>query len=517
MKGLVLTYFTIISFTCSFAQQNTLLLNSFFKDKLFDNSTNDQYIGSSFLPVYESEYSLNDKVRDSSKQYYDLTETLFKKHLFEAKGSNYYITISPVIDLQIGKDLADTADRRLFQNTRGVFVECDLYKNFSFSTAFYENQGRYSNYESNYYKAHGELYPNQSAGKYTTQNAVIPGGGRTKIFKLDGFDYAYAVGNLVYKPHRSIVLSAGNTTNFIGDGYRSLLLSDNSVASPYFRASFRLSEKWEFNYLRSRLINLMRRPVSTTVEAYYETKAFSTNYVSFKPNSKITISLFEGVIWSKGDSIVSKRVNPLYYNPIPFVANIALSENEVNSVIGLNFSMLPFKSHRIYGQLAIGNLNSDQLAYQLGYRGYNYFGLKNFMVQMEYNNVSNEMYTSSNSRLTYSHYNLPLAHTKGNSFQEFILRNNYEWKRVYYDVKSILYLLKDYSSVGLLPVKKETSLENGFVFLQQIELGYRFNKKMNLTLFFNWQYRSEQLTFNETTNQFFIGLRTGINNHYNDF
>lgn len=517
MRVFTLTYFLFHTLNILFSQQNTLMLNSFFKDRLYDNSSTENYSGSSFLPIYESEYNLHNKIRDSSIQYYELTEILFKKHLFEAKGSNYYITISPVVDLTRGKDFADTADRKLFQNTRGVYVECDLYKNFSFTTAFYENQGRYSYYETKFYSSHGELYPNQSAGKYTTQNAVIPGGGRTKAFKTDGFDYAYAVGNLVYKPHRSIILSAGNTSQFIGEGYRSILLSDNSVAAPFLRATFQLSEKWEFNYMRSRLFNLMRRPVSTSVEAYYESKAFSTNYLSFKPNSKITLSLFEGVIWSKGDSIISKRVHPLYFNPVPFIANIALPESEVNSLIGLNFSFLPFNSHRLYGQFAIGNLNSDQIAFQFGYRGYNYFGLRNFMLQFEYNNVSQEMYTSSNSRLNYSHYNLPLAHTIGNSFQEFILRNNYEWKRIYYDLKSILFLLKDYSNVGLLPVHKDVSLEKGFVFLQQVELGYRFNKKMNLALFVNWQYRSEQLTFNSTTNQFFIGMRTGINNHYNDF
>lgn len=517
MKGFLLTYLLTSFISVVSAQQNTLLLNPFFKDRLFDNSTNVKYSGSSFLPVYESDFNLNDKLKDSSKQYYTLTEILFKKHLFEAKGSNYYITISPVADLSIGKDLVDTAERRLFQNTRGVFVECDLYKNFSFSTAYYENQGRFSHYETDYYSAHCELYPNQSAGKYSTQNAVIPGGGRTKGFKTDGFDYGYAVGNLVYKPHRSIILSAGNTPHFIGEGYRSLLLSDNSATAPYFRATFRFSKKWEFNYMRSRLINLMRRPVSTTVEAYYETKAFSTNYVSYKPSDKISISLFEGILWSKGDSIVSKHVNPMFYNPIPIIAGVFLPENEINSLVGLNLSILPFNSHRIYGQIVIGNFKGDQLAFQIGYRGYNFFQLKNFMLQLEYNNVSHNMYTASNSRLTYSHYNLPLAHSKGNSFQEFILRNNYEWKRIYYDIKSIFYLLEDYSPVELLPVIKDVPSENGFVFLQQIELGYRFNKKMNLSFFVNWQYRSEQLTFNQTTNQFFIGLRTGINNRYNDF
>lgn len=513
----LLSYLFICLALLSYSQQNSILLHSFFKDQLYNNSRSNAYNGSGFLPVMESEYNLSQAIRDSSKQYYEFSEILFKKHVIEVKGSNYFLSISPILDMIMGKDRIDTNERRLFQNTRGVIVEGDLYKNFSFSTAIYENQGRFSNYETAYYSSLGELYPNQSTGKYTTQNAVIPGGARTKPFKIDGFDYAYAVGNIIYKPHRSILLSAGNTSHFIGEGYRSLFLSDNSVPAPFIRGTFTLTKKLQFNYLRMRLMNLIRKPVSTTVEAYYETKAFSANYLTFTPTKNIAISLFEGIIWSKGDSLVSKNAHPLFYNPIPFVADLALSEQEINSVIGINFSYLPFRSHRIYGQFGIGNLDFKKAGYQLGYRGYNYFGLKNFMLQVEFNSIAAGMYESLNSRLNYSHYNLPLAHVKGTNFQEFVLRCNYEVKRVYLDIKSVYYSVKDFSSTALLPITKIQTNETGNIFLQQLELGYRFNKKMNFSIFGNWQYRSSMLSIDQKTSIISIGLRTGFNNHYSDF
>jgi hypothetical protein len=163
-------------------QQNTLLLNSFFKDRYLLHSSSDGFIGTSFYPTFESNYDLNRKIADSSKQYYDLTEILFKKHLFEAKGEDYYITISPIADLRRGRDRADTNARTLFQNTRGFFVEGDLLKNFSFSTSFFENQARFTRFETEYYTSIGELYPNQTNGVYTTQNAMVPGAARTKPF-----------------------------------------------------------------------------------------------------------------------------------------------------------------------------------------------------------------------------------------------------------------------------------------------------------------------------------------------
>ena len=505
----------------AFSQQNTLLLHSYFKDRLFDNSRSNSYKGSSFLPAYESEYDLNYIIRDSSKQYYELTEILFKKHLIEVKGSNYSLTISPVADLAMGKDREDTNIRKLFQNTRGVFIEGDLLKNFSFSTSIFENQGRFSNYESSYYSSVGELYPNQSAGKYTTQNAVIPGSARTKPFNIDGFDYAYATGNIIYRPHRSITLSAGNTSHFIGDGYRSLLLSDNSVPAPFIRGTFRLSDKLQFNYLRMRLFNLMRRPVSTTVESYYESKAYSVNYLTFKPNQKFSVSLFEGVIWSRGDSIVSRPAHPMFYNPVPLISGLILPDSVVNSVIGVDLSVPFHKGQRVYGQFAIGNLDPEKIAFQLGYRGYNIFGTRDLMVQLEYNNVSSEMYQSNNQRLNYSHYNLPMAHVKGNSFQEFVFRCNYEWKRLYADLKTIYYVVSDHSPLALLPVLKtlpEETSKDGTILHNTVEVGYRFNRKMNLTIFGNWQLRNYDLEPDQLKNSLvFIGLRTGINNHYNDF
>ncbi|MFN5786772.1 MAG: hypothetical protein ACK46O_11665 [Flavobacteriia bacterium] len=511
----------LLSAAWIFSQQNSLLLNSYFKDQLFNNARNKSYHGSSFLPAFETEYDLNNIIRDSSKQYYELTEILFKRHLIEVKGPNYYLTISPAADLLIGKDREDTNIRKLFQNTRGIFIEGDLMKNFSFSTSIFENQGRFSNYESNYYSAVGELYPNQNSGKYTTQNAVIPGSARTKPFNVDGFDYAYATGNIIYRPHRAITLSAGNTSHFIGDGYRSLLLSDNSVPAPFFRGTFRISDKLQFNYLRVRLLNLLRRPVSTTVESYYESKAYSVNYLTFKPNTKFSVSLFEGVVWSRGDSIVSRPANPMFYNPVPLISGLILPDSVANSVIGIDLSVPFYKGHRVYAQFALGNLNAKKTALQMGYRGYNLFGTRDLLVQIEYNNVSSGMYQSGNERLNYSHYNLPMAHVKGNSFQEFVFRANYGWNRIYADLKMVYYLVSEHSPLALLPVAKPLPADtgkDGTIFHNSIEVGYRFNRKMNLTIFGNWQLRNYDLNPDRVKNNLlFFGLRTGINNHYNDF
>ena len=501
----------------SFGQQSLIPIHSFYKDQLFSNKLSKPYNEGSFFPVRESVYNLLPAINDSSKQYYDATHILFQKHLIEITGDDYYLTIDPAIEFSMGKNMDDTVSRKLFQNTRGVHVEGDLFKNFSFSTTLYENQARFNLYESNYYTSSGELYPRPDS-TYLTQNAVIPGGGRTKPFKGDGFDYASAVGYFVYAPFNNLAVSIGNNMQFIGDGHRSLLLSDNSFNAPYFRTDWAIHSKFSFVYLRSRHLNLMRRPAFGAAESYYESKGYSVNYFTYKPTEKISVSLFESGNWNRGDSITSRSVLPLFYNPIPFVSGLALkNKNENISLLGLNLSYQLSKNHRVYGQFALNDYDSKKSAFQLGYRGYNYFGIGDFMLQTEYNSVANGAYETQNRRLNNIHFNLPVTHVKGNGFQEFLIRSNFEYKRAYIDLTFVYYLTNNYSASSLLPVYDEMPTTSNSILYTNAEVGYRFNRKMNLMLFANWTYRTESNSTITGTNSLQVGLKTGFINHYKDF
>ncbi len=499
------------------AQQNNVFIHSFFKDNLLNPGLSKSYNGTGFLPLNESEYDFNRVNRDSSKQFYPLTNILFRKHLFEIKGDKFNLNISPIADLMLGKDRNDSTEQTLFQNTRGVYIEGDLTTKFSFSTIISENQARFSSYETTFYSSVGELYTNQSSGTYTMQNAVIPGAARTKPFKISGFDYAYAAGNIIYRPVKSVMLSMGNTSHFIGDGYRSLLLSDNSVPAPFFRSIVKLSNKIEFNYLRMRLFNLIRRPVSTTVESYYETKGFSVNYITYKPINGLSLSLFEGAVWSRGDSIVSSKVHPLFFSPFPGTALALLSRSELNYQLGFNVSYTLLHKYRAYGQILCGNGRFKSPAVQLGARLYGLTNRRDLMLQIEYNHIPTGMYLNGNPHLSYSHYNLPLATVRGSGYDELIIRMNYDWNRFYINEKVVYYELADYTVGNWLPVNQTKTIVNGNISINQLELGYRFNRKMNLCLFGSWQFRKDKSMDAVVTNLVFLGLRTGIINHYNDF
>lgn len=517
-SNFIWTYlFVFIGIQTVQSQQSFNSINSFFKDRLY-NTTNrlNGYNGNSFFPCTEDEYDVGYKIADTSKQFNDFTYILFQKHLLEFKGDNYYLTISPVFNFGLSKDLADTSNRKFFQNTRGFFIEGDLFKNFSFSTSLYENQSRNPNYQSNYYSSLGEMYINHGDSTYQTQNAVIPGAGRTKPFKDDGFDYAFAVGSLIYKPFKVLTLSAGNNQHFIGDGYRSMMLSDNSYSSPYFQVNYRFFPKWEFVYLRTKLLNLTRKPASTSVEAYYQPKGYAVNYLSFKASSNLTLSIFEGTVYSKGDSVTSTRVNPMFYNPIPVLSSFLLKNTEVTSIIGLNIGFTPINNLRIYSQL-VYNKSSEGFGGQIGTRISEPFKISNLFIQLEANYASKDAYSSSTARLNYSQYNLPLAHSKGQGFGEGVFRINYEWKRMYVDLKTIYFSLNQYSSLSLLPINQTIVLNNSSIFHNQMELGYRFNRKVNFSAFVSWILRQENTSGSNMTNFLSVGLKTALMNHYTDF
>ncbi len=499
----------------SIGQQSFLPLHSYFKDELWRNRAT-SYTGGSFLPINEADYHLNSIIRDSSLQYYLIAQKLYKEYLVEIKGEGYKINLSPILDVSVGKDYADSLDRKLFNNTRGLLIQVNLLDKISFYTSYYENQNRFTQYENIYYSSLGERYPDPDS-TYHIENGVVPGAARTKPFKVDGYDYGYAIGNVVYRAKPNLQFSMGNNTSFIGKGYRSLFLSDNSVPSTYFRTDLQLGKRISYTIHRSKVINLLRRPYRTTVESYYEPKLFSSQFLTAKLSEKVQISFFEGSMWSLGDSVSYRSVDGAYYLPLPFLASsIVNNPNLVHSINGFQLEATIFNS-QFYSQIAVQNWNFDRALFQAGVRKYHRILSSENMLQLEFNSVPKNIYQTSNSRINYTVYNLPFAHPKGQGFQEYILRYTANYKRYYLDIKSIYYELSHYASGDLIVANNKLITSNGSAFHQQLEAGYRFNKKLNFTAFIKYTYRESNSDNWPKSSNILVGIRTGLLNHYNDF
>lgn len=496
--------------TCNWAQVFVNPISQFHKDEYF------RYFqpSSTVLPHIAGTHNLDSYIRDSSKQYYGLTQKLFKEYLFQKAEDEYAIRFTPLLDLSLGKDHGDTTARRLFQNTRGLRAEVLLFDKLLLTGAFYENQARFSNYESNYYRQLGEKYPEDTL--YITQNAVIPGAARTKPFKEDGYDFAYSVGSVVYRVNPNWTLSGGNDALFIGAGYRSLFLSDNSVPSTYLRSDLKI-KKWNYTLLRAKHFNLLRRPFRTTVEAYYEPKLYSMHYVEWAPFNALKVGFFEAAHWSVGDSVSSHPVSTAYYIPIPILPGMVEDNPQSRHILRGVDAHFQWKKWMIYTQYTFQEWRMDQPAYQLGFRFAPQRKKLKAIIQAEFNHLPRTVYRHPQERLSYSGYHLPLAHPKGAGFDEFVLRTGIQYQRWYFDYKWVGYQLSDFRTLDLIVDYSPVKALNAQVHHHQMEWGYRFNPLLNFKTFLRYTYRSTTEPNLPFARIISFGIQTQLRNQYTDF
>ena len=485
-------------------------------------------------------------------QYYDLAErnkSLSKnkkswwgrkwwdEHMIALAGKNYWFTVDPVADLQLGKDNSDEVDFT-YNNTRGVYIQGALGDKLSFSTSLFESQGRFASYFNDYARS---LRPDGG------NPAIIPGRGIAKEFRGDAFDYPVAEGYLSYAPSKHINIQLGHGRNFIGDGYRSLFLGD--VASPY--PFLKLNTNfWKIKYTNL-WMSLRDVRSDATEDGAFLTKYVAMHYLSWNVSPKLNLGFFESVIWDRRND---RGFDFNYLNPVIFYRFIEFSTGSRagNALIGLSGKYKWNDRVNLYGQLILDELSVNDISggekswknkygFQLGAKYYEPLGIKNLMVQLEYNKVRPYTYSHNTIVLNYGHNNQPLAHLWGANFSEFVAVANYNYQRWFGTVKliygdrgfdfntpedSFAYGGNIYTNEENRPA--DTGIETGQgnkvkTFVGDIQGGYIINPSTNLKVFLNLTFRNfnpafeNENTFKTNTVWFNLGFRTDLFNWYNDF
>lgn len=504
------------------AQQKPIPLQQYYKINFLKYSGKNTL--ESFYPVNESLLNLNDSLKDTTVFYYDFFVWLFQRNWIELKKPEGSIFINPFVNLSYGNSLGSNDSLPLYRNTRGVNISGEFFNKVGFSLNICENQARFQDYERQYFEDRGEIY--DFGDFYQVQNAVIPSAGRTKTFKTNAYDYAYSYGMISYEAHKKLRLEAGNSPHFIGSGYRSLLLSDNAVYSPFFRLNWKISPRWSYQLLYRKHRNLFRKPESTAVEKAFENKMFAANYLSFKPFKNFTVSLFTAGNQLRADSINYYPLRAQMLVPLPlFNTDLISGSSKINGIGGLNVD-LAFKKLKFYAQLAIDKYRSKTLtAFQAGAYYFDAFRVPSLNLQLEVNSVPDNFYASDNVKLSYSQYNMPLAHVKGNNFTEIYGNVHYEFKRIYMSYSFVVYQSKGgtipeqiYSNSIFRTDKKQNALSRGTTLVQTHEIGYRINRLYNPVLYIQTQVRAADFG-NEKNNYSYVmlGLKVNLQNQYLDF
>ncbi len=344
-------------------------------------------------------------------------------HFLSIEAENFSLRANPLAQLSYGN--ANNYTGTVFKNTRGAEVSGYIDNKIYFYTKILENQEGFLPYVNQYIKS----------------NSAIPQNGLYKIYKssvldsLQGYDYLNAQAYIGIPISKSISLEIGHGRHKIGNGIRSLLLSDFS--NNYFFLKFN-TKVWKLHYQ-----NIFAELNSISANAnpgdeLLPKKYMANHYLSIKPFKNFEVGLFESVIFSRQNQFELQYLNPVI---LYRMAEQFLGSSD-NALLGLNFNYNVAKKAMIYGQIMLDEFNlelfkkdgwfGNKQGYQIGIKYPNLLSVKNLNAQLEYNTV--RPYTYSHNRpadanisvSSYSHYGLPLAHPLGANLKEIIFTLNYQ-------------------------------------------------------------------------------------------
>ncbi|MGB3342762.1 MAG: gliding motility protein RemB [Aequorivita sp.] len=460
----------------------------------------------------------------------------WNEHMVTIKGKDYWLTLDPGVDLQVGKDF--DADIDTYNNTRLVYTQGGIGKQISFFGVIYESQGRFADYFNRYAESIRPAGGNP---------AIIPGWGIAKKFKTDSYDYPLATGHVSYTPSKYFNLQLGHGKIFIGDGYRSLFSSDNASPYPFFKIN---TTFWKLKYTNT-WTSLRDVRDEVTENGSYRTKYMANHYLSYNITKRLNIGFFESVLWQNDND---RGFDFNYLNPVIFYHSIEFSTGSRggNALIGLSAKYKVNDRVNVYGQFIIDEFSSkdvfsgngsykNKTGYQIGLKYYDAFGLKNLYLQTEYNRVRPYTYSHNKIVLNYGHNNQALAHTLGANFSEFIALARYHQGRFYGDAKIIVakrgfdfntpedssfyggdIYRSEYDRVSDLGNKVGQGNTTNF-FHTELQAGYLINPATSLKVYGSVIFRNfdptldTETVYKTNTTWVNFGVRTDLFNWYYDF
>ena len=345
-------------------------------------------------------------------------------NLYEVHVPDFDLIVNPVLGFTVGKE-AGSSDR-LFENTRGVEVTGRIAGKIGFHTYLTENQERLPVY----------------ARDWERQRKSLPNQGFYKDFKGTGYDFFDARAYVTFPATKYVEVAFGYDRHFIGNGHRSLFLSDWGNSYTFLRLNTRI---WKFNYRN--LFMELQQADDRVGDRLIEKKYVAMHHLDLQVNRWLQLGFFEGVIFGRPN-----RFDFSYLNPVIFYRSIEHQNGSMdNSLAGLDWKIHPFKSVQLYGQLLLDEFNLSEIrrgdqwwankwGYQLGGHYMNVGGVKNLDLQLEYNRVRPFTYSHRDSVANFTHYNQPLAHPLGANFSEFISILRYQpIPRLRVEAKAITY------------------------------------------------------------------------------
>ncbi len=354
-------------------------------------------------------------------------------NFYEVNQKDFSLIANLAIQYQFMKEKENS--QNLFYNSRGISVRGLIGKKVGFDVFVSDNQERDPLYVQNYIAAH------QS----------VPGVRFYKNFKAaGGVDYFDARGSISFNASKYIDIQLGYDRNFIGDGYRSLFLSDFSANALFLKFNTRI---WKFNY-ENLFMELLPDGARVGGDKVLPRKYFRMNFLSLNATKWLNVGIFDAVMFGRKDHFDFQYLIPVLFLR-PAESDIGSGDN---ALVGLNIKANIKKKIQVYGQLVLDEFLlkevfksngywANKFGYQLGIKYPDAFGIENLDLQFENNRVRPFTYTHNDTSLSanyvvsnFTHSNNPLTHPLGAGFQEDIFIVKYQpLKQLFLTAKAIYY------------------------------------------------------------------------------
>jgi hypothetical protein len=355
-----------------------------------------------------------------------------------------------------------------------------------------------------------------------------------------------------WSPGKYFNFQLGHGKNFIGNGYRSLLLSDNAGNQTYGRLMVHI---WRLKYA---VIYSHQKDINNTESRQYgnwRNKYSTTHYLSYNVTKWLNIGLFESVVWKAKDTLLNRGYDVNYLNPIIFMRPIEFSTGSSdNSLLGLNLCIKPADKVQLYGQFILDEFLFDEFVkdlketfnpgsqteygwwankygWQAGFKTFDLFNVKGLGLQSEFNWVRPFTYSHSDPIQNYGHQNSSNAHPLGANFMESVSFVNYQVRNWFYQLQFNWYnqgLSTDSVNFGedIYRSYRDRQTEYGHVTTQGVQkdvmiIGLRGSylvlPESNIRIYAGVKTRMENLAGKDRSDFFLeFGVSSALFNRYDD-
>jgi hypothetical protein len=462
-------------------------------------------------------------IDSASKERSWVHKKMFSEHLLQVERPDYNVYFDFLPDFQIGYDREHK--RTTWLNTRGFQIQGNIGKKFRFYSSAFENQAALPAYLTN----------------YVNKNGIIPGQVNDKFAGRTNKDWAYASALIDYTPNKYFTFILGQDKNFIGDGYRSMILSDVAANYPFFKIETTLGRVKYIN-IWAQFQDLMVPKLS--YDNGFRKKYGVFHYLDWSVNKRLSLGFFESIIWQKNDEVGKRGFDLSYVTPIIFLRTVeGYNGSPDNAILGLNTKYKFAKNLTTYGQFMLDEFTAKQFfggdgywankfGIQLGVKGFDAFKIKNLNFLAEFNTARPYTYSQRTSLLNYGHYNQPLAHPFGANFREVLGMVDYRYNRFQFFLQGTFAkygldaagknfgkdIFQSYEKrIGDFGNTTGQGVSTNFMYVDG-RTSFLLNAKTNLRIELGAVLRTEKnSSMNDQTTWLTFGLRSSFRNLYQDF